>query len=128
MHPSGGQLRWQHSDLAYPRPYVLASVGANILPRGVYRTRVGSPSGRTCERSTEEPVSAAAMQRTVLFFESHSGYFYGAQQSLCLLVEHLDRSRFRPVVAGPVEGQLTQRLAAAGVRTMIIPLPEGLRD
>ena len=68
------------------------------------------------------------MPRTVLFFESHSGYFYGSQQSLCLLVEHLDRSRFRPVFAGPTEGPLTQRLAAAGVRTVIVPPPERLRE
>src|SRR5262249_10329435 len=73
-------------------------------------------------------MSTGSIQRTVLFFESHSGHFYGAQQSLCLLVEHLDRSRFRAVFAGPAEGPLTRRLASAGVRTIVVPPPRQLRE
>ena len=64
--------------------------------------------------------------RTAMFFESHSGFFDGAQRSLALLVEGLDRARFRPVFVGPVEGALTRRLDRAGVRTLIVPLPPAL--
>ena len=60
------------------------------------------------------------MRDTVLFYESHSGFFYGAQQSLELLVRHLDRQRFRAVFAGPEPGPLTARLADAGVETFIL--------
>jgi glycosyltransferase involved in cell wall biosynthesis len=64
------------------------------------------------------------MARTVLFFESHSGFFDGAQQSLYLLLTHLDRRRFRPIFVGPEEGLLTRQLQKAGVRTIIAP-PDG---
>jgi len=60
------------------------------------------------------------MPRTVLFFESHSGFFDGGQQSLYLLVKHLDRKRFRPILAGPEEGPLTRRLGELGVPTVIV--------
>ncbi len=66
------------------------------------------------------------MARTVLFFESHSGYFYGAQQSLCLLVKHLDRRRFRAIFVGPEEGLLTAWLQQAGVKTVILRHDSGL--
>jgi hypothetical protein len=60
------------------------------------------------------------MRRTVLFFDSHSGFFDGAQQSLYLLVKHLDPRRFRPIFMGPEEGPLTCRLAKIGVQTIIL--------
>ncbi len=66
------------------------------------------------------------MAWTVMFFESHSGYFYGAQQSLWLLVKHLDRRRFRPIFVGPEEGLLTARLQEAGVKTVILRHDDGL--
>jgi glycosyltransferase involved in cell wall biosynthesis len=66
------------------------------------------------------------MARTVLFFESHSGFFDGAQQSLYLLLTHLDRQRFRPIFVGPEEGLLTARLQAAGIKTIILRHDGGL--
>ena len=60
------------------------------------------------------------MQRPVLFFESHSGSFNGAQHSLYLLLKRLDRRRFRPILLGPKEGTLTHRLQEAGVQTIIL--------
>lgn len=68
------------------------------------------------------------MRDTVLFYESHSGFFYGAQQSLELLVRHLDRRRFRAVFAGPEPGPLTARLFAAGVETFILAPDARLRS
>src|SRR5262245_58812904 len=56
---------------------------------------------------------------TVLCFDSHSGFFDGAQQSLYLLIKHLDRGRFRPIFMGPEEGVLTRRLAEIGVPTFV---------
>jgi glycosyltransferase involved in cell wall biosynthesis len=58
-------------------------------------------------------------QSAVLFFDSHSGFFDGAQQSLYLLIKHLDRARFRPIFMGPEEGVLTRRLAEMGVATVV---------
>lgn len=61
------------------------------------------------------------MRRTVLFFESHSARFDGGQQSLFYLTTNLDRSRFYPIVVGPDEGELTRKLAAAGVEVVVMP-------
>ncbi len=66
------------------------------------------------------------MARTVLFFESHSGFFDGAQHSLYLLLTHLDRRRFRPIFVGPEEGPLTARLQEAGVNTVVLRHDGGL--
>jgi len=61
------------------------------------------------------------MRRAVLFFESHSGYFDGAQQSLFLLISKLDERRFYPIFLGPAEGELPRRLRAARIETIILP-------
>jgi glycosyltransferase involved in cell wall biosynthesis len=64
------------------------------------------------------------MRRAVLFFESHSGHFDGAQQSLFLLISKLDARRFYPIFLGPAEGELPRRLRAATIETLILP-PDG---
>jgi glycosyltransferase involved in cell wall biosynthesis len=61
------------------------------------------------------------MRRAVLFFESHSGHFDGAQQSLFLLISKLDERRFHPIFLGPAEGELPRRLRAARIETIILP-------
>jgi glycosyltransferase involved in cell wall biosynthesis len=61
------------------------------------------------------------MRRAVLFFESHSGHFDGAQQSLFLLISKLDQRRFYPIFLGPAEGELPRRLRAARIETIILP-------
>ena len=61
------------------------------------------------------------MRRAVLFFESHSGHFDGAQQSLFLLISALDQRRFHPIFLGPAEGELPRRLRAARIETIILP-------
>jgi len=61
------------------------------------------------------------MRRAVLFFESHSGHFDGAQQSLFLLISKLDERRFYPIFLGPAEGELPRRLRAARIETIILP-------
>jgi glycosyltransferase involved in cell wall biosynthesis len=61
------------------------------------------------------------MRRAVLFFESHSGHFDGAQQSLFLLISKLDARRFYPIFLGPAEGELPRRLRAASIETLILP-------
>jgi glycosyltransferase involved in cell wall biosynthesis len=61
------------------------------------------------------------MRRAVLFFESHSGHFDGAQQSLFLLISKLDEQRFYPIFLGPAEGELPRRLRAARIETIILP-------
>ena len=60
-------------------------------------------------------------RRVVLFFESHSGHFDGAQQSLFLLMKELDKLRFCPIFLGPGEGELPRRLRSAGIETIILP-------
>jgi glycosyltransferase involved in cell wall biosynthesis len=61
------------------------------------------------------------VRRPVLFFESHSGHFDGAQQSLFLLISALDQRRFYPIFLGPAEGELPSRLRAAKIETIILP-------
>src|SRR5262249_24416987 len=61
------------------------------------------------------------MRRAVLFFESHSGHFDGAQQSLFLLISKLDEQRFYPIFLGPAEGELPRRLRTARIETIILP-------
>jgi glycosyltransferase involved in cell wall biosynthesis len=61
------------------------------------------------------------VRRAVLFFESHSGHFDGAQQSLFLLISALDERRFHPIFLGPADGELPRRLRAARIETIILP-------
>jgi len=52
--------------------------------------------------------------RRILFF-SHSPDLYGAERSLLLLLEGLDRDRFDPILVVPGEGLLEQQAADLGI-------------
>ncbi len=56
-------------------------------------------------------------------YVSHFSHFrMGGQQSMCLMIENLDRSRFTPFCILPSEGELSERLARAGCRCFFVPL------
>jgi glycosyltransferase involved in cell wall biosynthesis len=57
--------------------------------------------------------------RTVLFVNSWSTAHGGSSTSLIDVVTNLDPARYRPVVMCPVEGELPERLRAAGVRVVV---------
>ncbi len=65
--------------------------------------------------------SSPAAAHTVRFIHGSAGG-YGADRQLWLLAEGLDRSRFRPVVVLPEEGELVGRLEDAGIAVHIEPL------
>ncbi len=49
-------------------------------------------------------------------------YKMGGQRSMLTLIENLDRSKFRPFVILPAEGELSHRLQELNCQTKIIPL------
>ncbi len=53
---------------------------------------------------------------------------YGSDRQLALLAGGLDRARWRPLVVLPFEGPLAGDLAAAGVETLIGPVPVVRRE
>ncbi len=56
-------------------------------------------------------------------------FFSGAERALHILVEHLDRSKYRPVVAVGTQGGLAEGLRSIGVETVHIPIAyTGLRS
>ncbi len=63
---------------------------------------------------------------TVLIVSNHAEIVGGGEISLLLLLEGLDRARWRPVVVAPGEGVVAERCREMGLPTHIIPLP-GIR-
>ena len=55
-----------------------------------------------------------------VLYVSHTARLGGAEHSLLLLLEHLDRDRFRPMVAVPARGPLTRRLDELGVGHCVV--------
>ncbi len=47
----------------------------------------------------------------------------GGQQSLLQLLTHLDRHQFRPTLLCPEQGELSDRVEAMGIETIVWPLP-----
>ena len=65
--------------------------------------------------------------RTVLYV-AWAPFFSGAERALLILLEHLDRSRYRPVAALGTRGGLEVELAALEVQTVHVPIAyTGLR-
>ena len=58
-----------------------------------------------------------------ILYVSHTAQAAGAEHSLMLLLERLDRDRFRPIVALPGAGPLTETLDE--LRVPYCPVPMG---
>lgn len=59
---------------------------------------------------------------------SHSANLVGAERSLLLLAERLDRQRFKLSVVLPEEGPLKEKLEALGVDTHLVPMQRWVCD
>lgn len=57
-----------------------------------------------------------------ILYVSHTSQVAGAEHSLALLLERLDRSRFSPIVALPGKGALTEMLDGMGVPYCPVPM------
>lgn len=57
-----------------------------------------------------------------VLYVSHSGKFGGAQNSLKVLLAHLDRSIYSPFVVCGSDGDFYDHLLASGIETRIIPM------
>lgn len=62
----------------------------------------------------------------VMFYNSRFFSFYGAQKSLCRLIQYIDRERFTPIVVCPARGIFTEEIGKLDVEVRILPLPEEL--
>lgn len=56
----------------------------------------------------------------ILYTTSFSNMAGGGQWSLYYLIEHLDKDRFHPIVLCPDEGELAQKMRAAGAEIIIM--------
>lgn len=61
------------------------------------------------------------MPPTRVLFINHVSEISGAEESLLILLDHLDRDAFEPILACP-SGSLAQRATEAGVRTVSLPV------
>lgn len=59
--------------------------------------------------------------KTSILFVSHLSSVGGAQNSLYLTLKYLDRKRFDPIVALPMEGPLRKLIDGLGIPTFIVP-------
>jgi glycosyltransferase involved in cell wall biosynthesis len=65
---------------------------------------------------------------TRVLLVSHSAKLYGAERSLHLLAAGLDRRRFEPLAALPVDGPLRELLQGSGVEVQIVRCPWWVRS
>lgn len=61
--------------------------------------------------------------RKKVLFISHSAEWGGAEKCLYLLVKHLQKERFAPLVLVPSEGPLAEALRLLDIETRLAPLP-----
>ncbi|WP_129127973.1 glycosyltransferase family 4 protein [Geomonas oryzae] len=69
--------------------------------------------------------ACACSNKTRVLFISHSPHFYGAEQSLCFLLENIDRTKIEPVVVLPpcpsgFSDTLFQRISKLGIKIYIV--------
>jgi glycosyltransferase involved in cell wall biosynthesis len=57
-----------------------------------------------------------------ILYSAWAPFFSGAERALLVLVENLDRSRYRPVVAIGSDGELASEMRARGIRTVHLPI------
>jgi glycosyltransferase involved in cell wall biosynthesis len=57
-----------------------------------------------------------------ILFVNHVSRISGAERSLLDMLQHIDRSRFEPIVVLPTGGELTESLRQCGVRCLPLPL------
>jgi glycosyltransferase involved in cell wall biosynthesis len=66
-------------------------------------------------------MSAASTPITVLYV-AWAPFFSGAERALLVLIDNLDRARYRPVVAIGTDGELAAELRARQIQTVHIPV------
>ncbi|MBI4484267.1 MAG: glycosyltransferase [Acidobacteria bacterium] len=64
--------------------------------------------------------------RNILIVENSGKILGGGQVSMLELLAHMDRTRYRPTVVAPEEGEFCQRARDLGLEVHVIPMP-GLR-
>lgn len=69
-------------------------------------------------------MNLSAPQPTLVLFFDHTARMGGGEVSLFNLVTHIDRSKIEPVVVLASDGELREKLRAAGVETHVLPLGE----
>ncbi len=62
---------------------------------------------------------------TILFYEANDFRFYGAGRALLWTLERLQQAR--PLFIAPGQGELSRRVAAAGIESLHLPLPAAWR-
>lgn len=65
--------------------------------------------------------------KKILFFD-HTAAMGGGEISLLHLIQHLDQTRFRPIVLLSTDGTLRQKLESSGIETHILPLASDVLD
>lgn len=69
--------------------------------------------GSSPQRTPDSPVT--------ILFGAWAPFFSGAERALLVLVEHLDRSRYRPLVVVGTDGELVEQLHAKQIATVVRP-------
>ena len=78
---------------------------------------------RKVEAIYRRDLEPSASRRTVLFLSSRGTSYGGGQAGLKMLATALETTRYHPLVVLPERGNLSAELSAAGVSTLLLPLP-----
>ncbi|MBI3550326.1 MAG: glycosyltransferase [Elusimicrobia bacterium] len=117
-----------------PSPRAFAALSAShgwaapcaLLEAAARWTRV-SPQRRASEPvlrafSSAQVKASRAVPRTVAFFSPAGEISGGGELSLLVLLKALDRSKFRPVLSCPSDGELARRARECGAEVAVHPL------
>ena len=88
--------------------------------------RSASNLGATRTLSDDWLMNLSAPQPTLVLFFDHTARMGGGEVSLFNLVTNIDRTKIEPVVVLASDGELREKLRAAGVEVHVLPLGESV--
>ena len=85
--------------------------------------RAGAPSATRLAQGLERSAAVKARVHPItILYLAWAPFFSGAERALLILLDELDRSRYRPIVAIGTRGELEQQLGARGIPTYFVPI------
>lgn len=63
-----------------------------------------------------------SLKPATVLYVAWAPFFSGAERALLILAEHLDRTKYRPIVAVGTDGELAEALRSRGIETIHVPI------
>lgn len=100
----------------------------NVFPTIRSAASLERHSGEISSLSGEGTRDASEAHPRVVVFYDHTAMMSGGEIALLNLVQHLDRSRYLPVVVLSADGPLLAKLVESGVETHVLPLETSVME